>query len=121
MVSLSSDDPGPPRSSERPRRRLSVRGYLFIMGSAILLPTMLFAAILFWHYYDSEIGRIDQELQSDARELASNIDRDLQGKIVTLETLATAGSIDARDYRSILRPRHEHKGRCRRRHLVARP
>lgn len=98
MVSLSSDEPGVSKSSERPRRRLSVRNYLFIMGSAILLPTMLFAAILFRRYYDSEIGRIDQELQSDARELASNIDRDLQGKIVTLETLATAGSIEARDY-----------------------
>jgi PAS domain S-box-containing protein len=75
-----------------------MRGYLFIMGSAILLPAMLFAAILFWRYYDSEIARIDQELRSDARELAANIDRDLQGKIVALETLSTSGSIDTHSY-----------------------
>jgi PAS domain S-box-containing protein len=68
------------------------------MVLAILLPIMAFAAILFWRYYESEVRRIDQSLQNDARQLASNLDRDLQAKIVTLETLATAGSVDSRDY-----------------------
>ncbi len=42
------------RHSTGHRRGLSMRGYLFVMVMAILLPVLLFAAILFWRYYDSE-------------------------------------------------------------------
>lgn len=40
------------KASNRPRRSLSVRGYLFAMVIVILLPVLLFAALLFWRYYD---------------------------------------------------------------------
>ncbi len=75
-----------------------MRGYLFVMVLAILLPVVVFAGVLFWRYYDSELARIDQALENNARDIALDIDRDLQGKIVTLETLATAGSMDSHDY-----------------------
>ncbi len=84
--------------SKRPRPGLSMRGYLLAMVVTIQLPVLLFAAILFQRYYDSEIARIEQDLQNDARGLALDIDRDLQAKIVMLETLATIGSLEARDY-----------------------
>ncbi len=98
MVSLSPDEPSTRNPSGRPRRGLSMRGYLFIMSSAILLPVMLFAAILFWRYYDAELRRIEQNLDNDAHQLAQDVDRDLQSQIVTLETLATAGSVAKSDY-----------------------
>ncbi|MGB6550189.1 MAG: PAS domain S-box protein [Xanthobacteraceae bacterium] len=75
-----------------------MRGYLLIMVLAIMLPVGAFAGVLFWRYADSEIARIDQQLENDARELALDVDRDLQAKIVTLETLATANSMENRDY-----------------------
>ena len=56
-----------------------MRGYLMVMVIAIHAACLLFSAILFWRYYDSEFRRIDQELQNDARELALDVDRDFQG------------------------------------------
>ncbi len=41
---------------QRTRNRLSVRGYLVLMVVTILLPVLLFAAILLQRYYDSEIA-----------------------------------------------------------------
>ena len=75
-----------------------MRGYLFVMVMAILLPVVLFAAILFWRYYDSELARIEQELQTNARDLALFVDRDLQGELIALETLSTSDSMSAHDY-----------------------
>ena len=89
---------GAQKTTGTKRRRLSMRGYLLLMVVAIFLPVLLFAAILFQRYDDLEIARIDQELENDARGLALDIDRDLQAKIVTLETLATVGSLETRDY-----------------------
>ncbi|MFZ0775960.1 MAG: hypothetical protein WBC94_20765 [Xanthobacteraceae bacterium] len=80
------------------RRSLSVRAYLLVMVLAILLPVGAFAGVLFWRYADSEIARIDQQLENDAHGLALDVDRDLQGKIITLETLATANSMESHDY-----------------------
>ncbi len=90
--------PGLARMPPRSASRLSMRGYLFVMVVAIVVPVLAFAALLFSRYFDSQIARIDQQLQTDARDLSLDIDRDLQAKVVTLETLATSGSVDAHDY-----------------------
>lgn len=101
MDSLSSEEPGTRNASGRLRRGRSMRGYLVIMVVAILLPVGFFAAILFSRYYDAELRRIEQNLENDARQLAQAVDRDLQSQIVTLETLATAGSVTKSDYASL--------------------
>jgi PAS domain S-box-containing protein len=75
-----------------------MRGYLFAMVVSILLPVVIFATILFQRYYHSEVARIEQELQNNARELALLIDRDLQGELVSLETLTTSGSLNSGGY-----------------------
>ena len=77
---------------------LTMRGYLLLMVVAILLPLIAFAGVLFVRYDNSEIARIDQQLQTDARETALDLDRDLQGKIFTLETLATSGALANGNY-----------------------
>jgi PAS domain S-box-containing protein len=92
------DDPGAGIAFDRPRRSLSMRGYLFVMVISIFLPLVVFAAILFWRYYDSELARIEQELQNNARELTLLVDRDLEGQIVTLKTLTSSGSLNTRAY-----------------------
>jgi len=80
------------------RRSVSMRAYLLVMVVAMLLPVGGFAGVLFWRYADSEIARVDQQLENDAHGLALDVDRDLQAKIVTLETLATAAALDSKDY-----------------------
>jgi hypothetical protein len=79
-------------------RSLSVHSYLFGMAIAILLPVLFFAALLFWRYCQSELDRIEQELKRNASDLALIIDRDLQGEIVSLETLSTSSSMKANDF-----------------------
>jgi PAS domain S-box-containing protein len=98
MVTPSSLTPATTKARGEARRSMSVRAYLLVMVIAIVLPVDAFAGVLFWRYADSEIGRIDQQLENDARELALDVDRDLQGKIVALETLATSSALDSGDY-----------------------
>jgi PAS domain S-box-containing protein len=85
-------------ATERPRRSPSVRAYLLGMVVAILLPVLLLAGLLFWQYYDAELSRIELELRNDARAMALDVDRDLQGQLNEAETLATAGAIASHDY-----------------------
>ena len=86
------------RTPDQPKRSLSMRAYLVLMVVAILVPLMLFAAILFQRYYDSELTRIERDLKDDAHELSLDVDRDLQGQLLTLETLAGSGSLSRREY-----------------------
>ena len=80
------------------RRSLSLRGYLLAMVASILLPVLLFAAIVFWRYYNSDLVRIEEDLQRNAREMALIIDRDLEGELLTLETLSTSVALADGDY-----------------------
>ncbi len=79
-------------------RRLSMRGFLVVLVCSILLPALIFASILFWRYYESALAQVDQELLSDARQLAHTVDRDLVGLQSTLLTLTTAASLRREDY-----------------------
>ncbi len=78
--------------------RLTIRGYLVLLTLAILLPVLVFSAILYFSYYRAEQSRIAADLQSDARQLALAVDRDLAGLQYTAQTLATAVRIADRDY-----------------------
>ncbi|HKS63469.1 MAG TPA: ATP-binding protein [Xanthobacteraceae bacterium] len=78
--------------------RLTIRGYLVLLTLAIMVPVLVFAAILYFGYYNSELARIESELQYDARQLALTIDRDVAGLQYTAQTLSTATRIRDRDY-----------------------
>src|SRR5580693_360692 len=98
MVAHSPQESGSAAAAAGTRRGLSMRGYLVVMVIAILLPVIVFAGIVFQRYYDSELTRIERELQNEARDLALLIDRDLEGQQVALETLTTSGSLNSRAY-----------------------
>lgn len=85
-------------NSKRSRRSLSIRGYLILLVSAILVPGGIFAGVLFAQYYKSEVNRIDEDLQSEARKLALAVDRDLIGQQHVLQTLLISRLIVNRDY-----------------------
>ena len=78
--------------------RLTIRGYLVLLTLAIMVPVLGFATILYFGYYNSELSRIETDLQYDARQLALTIDRDVAGLQYTAQTLATATRIRDRDY-----------------------
>ena len=63
-----------------------------------MVPGGIFAGVLFAQYYKSEVSRIEEDLQSEARKLALSVDRDLIGQQYVLQTLAIARLITNRDY-----------------------
>jgi signal transduction histidine kinase/CheY-like chemotaxis protein len=78
--------------------RLTIRGYLVLLTLAILLPVLIFSAILYLSYYRAEQSRIEADLESDARQLALIVDRDLAGLVNTLQTLTTSTRLTENDY-----------------------
>ncbi|MDB5599902.1 MAG: integral rane sensor hybrid histidine kinase [Xanthobacteraceae bacterium] len=85
-------------SSKTSRPGLSIRGYLILFVLAVVLPTAVFAGVLFARYYQSAVESIEVELQNDARQLALTIDRDLAGLTGTLQTLTVSSFLPVRNY-----------------------
>ena len=73
--------------------RLTIRGYLTLLTLAILLPVLVFSAILYFNYYAAEQSRIEQDLENDARQRALTVDRELAGLQSTLQTLTTSARL----------------------------
>jgi signal transduction histidine kinase/CheY-like chemotaxis protein len=90
-------------------RRLSMRSYLVLLVLAIMLPGAIFAGFLFLRYYNSEIGRLHEDLQADARQLALTIDRELAGLQSTLRTLAVSSRVTQGDFEGFYRQAEEVK------------
>src|SRR5438445_3600777 len=80
--------------------RPTIRGYLVLLTLAILLPVLIFSAILYFSYYRAEQSRIEADLEGDARQLALTVERDLAGLQYTAQTLATAVRIADHEYAS---------------------
>src|SRR5262245_18502736 len=70
--------------------RLTLRGYLVMLTLAIILPVLVFAAILYYRYYEAVQSRVDADLINDARQTALTVDRDLAGLLNILQTLTTS-------------------------------
>jgi hypothetical protein len=78
--------------------RLTLRGYLVLLTLAIILPVLVFAGILYVNFYNSELDRLERNLQSDARQLSLTVDRDISGLLNTLQTLTASTRITINDY-----------------------
>jgi signal transduction histidine kinase/CheY-like chemotaxis protein len=79
--------------------RLTIRGYLVLLTLAILLPVLVFSAVVYFRYYAAEQARIEADMLNDARQLALTVERDLAGLQFTAQTLATSDRLADRDYR----------------------
>ncbi len=73
------------------------------------MPGSLFASIVFFRFYNSELARADDELIGNARELALLIDRDLQGQQFTLQALSISPLITSRNFEAF----HQQASRIR--------
>jgi signal transduction histidine kinase len=82
-------------------RGLSLRAYLVLLVISVMVPVFGFVAVLFVRYVDSELQGIEQELQSNARQLAQTVDRDLIGLESILQMLTTSRALRSGDFASL--------------------
>jgi hypothetical protein len=77
--------------------RRSIDWYLWLLVVSTFAPTFAFSAYLLWNSINFERRSYEQQLQQTAIDLANDIDRDIEGLIVKLSTLATSPSLHRRD------------------------
>src|SRR5262245_974989 len=75
----------------------SIDWYLRLLVISTLAPALAFSAYLLWYFISFERRSYEQRLQQSAMELANDIDRDIEGLIVKLSTLATSPSLHRGD------------------------
>src|SRR4051794_31077409 len=74
-----------------------IRAHLLAFAVAILLPLVLAAAALLWRYASAERDRYRESALELARQLADDVDRELDGMVLALQVLATAPALRAGD------------------------
>src|SRR3712207_3236701 len=74
-------------------RRYTIRQCLMAFGAALVLPGLVFAAILLWRYADAERGRYEEEALGTAQRIMAAVDRELVGIQSAAQALATSSSL----------------------------
>ena len=74
-------------------RRYTIRQCLMAFGAALVLPGLVFAALLLWRYSSSEQGRYEEEALGTAQRIVAAVDRELVGIQASAEALATSSSL----------------------------
>src|SRR4051794_8976127 len=74
-----------------------IRAPLLALAAAILLPVVLAAAALLGRYAEAERDRYRESALELARQLADDVDRELDGMVLALQVLATAPALQAGD------------------------
>jgi hypothetical protein len=87
----------PNNSSLRPQ---SLRIHLFLFALVMTLPLLVLAAVALHRIAGAAEAQMEQRVTQVARELAADIDRELDRAIVTLETLATSPELQRNDLKA---------------------
>ena len=82
---------------EARRRGLPAQAHVVALAAAVLLPLALAAAALLWRAAEAERDRSRQDALGLARRLAADVDRELDGVVLTLQALATSPALQAGD------------------------
>lgn len=77
------------------RRAMSVRGYLFLLAVAMLLPLLTLAGLLTARVAEAERARASLAVAATAEGVLTAIDREVVGLIETLQTLESSPSLTA--------------------------
>ncbi|RAI43069.1 ATP-binding protein [Rhodoplanes roseus] len=94
---MHAPQPAQPDSAAGRTRPRTLSFHLFSFGLGIVLPALFFAVFIAVQYYASERSRLEDSLRSEARALATAIDREIVGVTTTLEALATAPALKRGD------------------------
>ena len=74
-------------------RSYSIRQCLMAFGVALVLPGLVFAAILLWRYASAERSRYEEEALGTAQRITGAVDRELVGIQSAAQALATSSSL----------------------------
>ena len=94
------------RSGAAPRKspvRWSIRRHLTALVSAVLLPMLVFAALLLWEVAQIRRQELQQNAVGLAETLAARVDRQLLGFVSALQVLASSPAFDQGDIDSLHR------------------
>ena len=86
------NDPAPSRRwlRELAKDGLSISTLLIFLGIAVVTPVLLFCAFLIYSFGVAERGRYELRVNVSAREARAAVDRELEGRLHALQTLATS-------------------------------
>jgi PAS domain S-box-containing protein len=84
--------------AERRAIKLGLRAYLVIFGLAIVIPVLLYTALILHLYTQTERASNERRALAIARALSADIDREITGIITTLEALATSPALATKDF-----------------------
>ena len=84
--------------AERRAIKLGLRAYLIVFGLAIVIPVLLYSALILHLYTQSERASNERRALAIARALSADIDREITGIITTLEALATSPALATKDF-----------------------
>lgn len=74
-------------------RRYTIRQCLMAFGAALVLPGLVFAAVLLWRYADSERHHYEEEALGTAQRIMAAVDREFVGIQSAAQALATSSSL----------------------------
>ena len=86
------------RLAEQRSVKLGLRTYLIMFGLAIVVPVLLFSAIILHRYTLSERASNERRALAIARALSADVDREITAIITTLEALATSPALATKDF-----------------------
>ena len=78
--------------------KLGIRAHLVVFGLAIVVPVLLYSAILLHRYTEAEGISSQRRALSLAQALSADVDREIVAVITTLETLATSPALTSKDF-----------------------
>ena len=81
-----------------------VRAYLVLFALALTVPSLALTVFALDRMASIEEAQLERRVVEAARDLAADIDRELDRAIVTLETLATSAELARGDFRAFHRP-----------------
>lgn len=78
-------------------RARSARAHQLAYAGALILPVLVFAALLAWFYVDAESQRAEERARLSARQLVLAVDRELTAPTLMLQALATSPLLQTDD------------------------
>lgn len=94
---MTTGTSSPPRPARRVFADLSIRAYLVLLIAAALVPMLVLAGVLAWHYADAERRTIEAQRFDVANNLGHLIDRDIEGMAGFLSGIALSPRLQAGD------------------------
>src|SRR5579885_286582 len=78
------------------RKALSISALLILLVTSVIIPALLYCALLIYSFGASEQDRYELRAKMAAREAAAAVDRELRAKLGALQTVGRIFLVDSR-------------------------